>query len=479
MTTNLWAAYPATYRAREIKILAGWISSGESGSVVGLSGCGRSNLLGFLCYRPEVLQAYLLPEAGPVALIQVDLNNLPASNLSTLYRMILRSFYRVRDQFDQTLQQKIITLYQENRLERDPFLPQSALQELLLLFQAQHTRVVLVLNRFDRFCQIATLQMVNTLRGLRDDFKDTLCYIAGMSQEAAYLPDPTILGDMYELLDNYICWLGTMNDDDARNLITRATRAASALPSEADVTTMLALTGGYPALLRAACYWWLATENRPVHPEWTAALFAERSIQHRLTKIWAGLTQEEQFVLSELQKLQMTVEITTKKQLLEDKAKTFHKIRQDFAVQRHEILSRMAEKGVCVQTETGWSITADLLTDYVARVKERGRGRIWLDEQTGEVFQGQTPVKDLTALEVSVLSFLVKHPRIRHTKTDLIVNTWPDELCQHGVTDNSLYQVVSTLRKTIEPNPSLPSYLLTWRGKPEGGYQFFPEGRPG
>jgi DNA-binding response OmpR family regulator len=479
MTTNLWAAYPATYRAREIKIMAGWISSGESGSVVGLSGCGRSNLLGFLCRRPEVLQTYLLPEASPVALIQVDLNNLPASNLSTLYRVILRSFYRVRDQFDPTLAQKITTLYQENRMERDPFLPQSGLQELLVLFQAEHVHVVLVLNRFDRFCQIATLQMINTLRGLRDDFKDTLCYIAGMSQEAAYLPDPTILGDMYELLDNYICWLGTMNDDDARNLIARATRAAHASPSEADVIAMLALTGGYPALLRAVCYWWLATEKKPAHPEWVTTLLAERSIQHRLAKIWAGLTQEEQFVLSELQKLQMTVEITTKRQLLEDKTKPLQKIFQDFATKHHDILSRLAEKGVCARAETGWRITADLLADYVAGVKERGRGRIWLEEQTGEVFQGQTLIKDLTALGISVLSFLVKHPRIRHTKTDLIVNTWPDELCEHGVTDNSLYQVISTLRKTIEPNPSRPAYLLTWRGKPEGGYQFFPEGRPG
>jgi hypothetical protein len=300
-----------------------------------------------------------------------------------------------------------------------------------------------------------------------------------MSQEAAYLPDPAILGDMYELLDNYICWLGAMNDDDARNLMARATRAASVSPSEADLTAMLALTGGYPALLRAVCYWWLATEEKPVHPEWGTALSAERSVQHRLAKIWAGLTQEEQFVLSELQKLQMTGEITTKRQLLEDEAKTFHKILQGFAVQHHDLLSRMAEKGVCAQAETGWGVTADLLTDYVARVKERGRGKIWLDEQTDEVYQGQTPLKGLTALEVSVLSFLVKHPRIRHTKTDLIVNTWPDELCEHGVTDNSLYQVVSTLRKTIEPNPSQPAYLLTWRGKPEGGYQFFPEGRPG
>jgi hypothetical protein len=470
--------YPVTYRAREMKILAGWIAAGESGAVVGLSGCGRSNLLGFLGHRPEVLQDYLGPQTRPVALIQVDLYNLPVNNLSTLYRVILRAFYRVAAQFESPLQQKIITLYHENRTERDPFLPQSALQELLLLFQTQHVQVVLVFNRFDRFCQMASLQMVNTLRGLRDDFKDTLCYIAGMTQEAAYLSDPTILGDMYELLDNYVCWLGAMNNDDARNLITRATRAGVS-PSGTDVTHMLALTGQYPALLRATCYWWLTNPKRPAHSEWPATLLAEHSIQRRLTKIWNGLTQEEQFILSELQKSQtITVAEMAQSGAGENKPKTSPGIFQEFAKQHFHTLTLLAEKGVCRQTETGWCMASDLLAGYVARIKGRGRGKIWLDKETGEIYQGQTLLEGLTTLEISVLSFLIKHPRIRHTKTDLIVSTWADELRQQGVTDNSLYQVILGLRKAIEPNPGKPVYLITWRGKPEGGYQFFPEGRP-
>jgi DNA-binding winged helix-turn-helix (wHTH) protein len=73
---------------------------------------------------------------------------------------------------------------------------------------------------------------------------------------------------------------------------------------------------------------------------------------------------------------------------------------------------------------------------------------------------------------------LIEHPYDRHAKTDLIFQTWPDELRQHGVSDDALYQIIMEIRKQIEPNPSKPHYLMTWRGKPEGGYQFFPEGRP-
>jgi hypothetical protein len=282
-----------------------------------------------------------------------------------------------------------------------------------------------------------------------------------MAQEVAYLPDPTILGEMYELLDNYVCWIGAMNEEDCRNLVTRAVHTATSPPSDTDIMTMLNWTGYFPALLRATCQWWLTTENKPPHSEWGPTLLAELSIQHRLRKMWVGLTQEEQFILAELQKLQP---VTTK---------------QEFVQQHQSILIRLAEKGVCSQSGTGWRVSGDLLASFVAEVKGRGRGRIWLNDQTEEIYQGQTLVQNLTALERSVLAFMAKHPRIRHTKTDLIINTWPDELRQQGVTDNSLYQVISTIRREIEPDPTDPSYLINWRGKPEGGYQFFPEGRPG
>jgi hypothetical protein len=322
--------------------------------------------------------------------------------------------------------------------------------------------------------------MVNTLRGLRDDFKDTLCYIAGMNQEVAYLPDPSMLGDMDELLDNCVCWVGTLNSQDARHLIHNVTRTASIPPSESELATLITLSGGYPALLRTACNWWLTTANKPDRAEWLQALLAERSMQPRLAKIWQGLTQEEQFILSELQKLQATTPKVTAAGDDSDSNKARHadqKMR-DFGGRHQAILDQLTAKGVCCPTETGWRIAAELMAAYVAQVEGRGRGRIWLDAHTEEIYQGQTLLQDLTALERSVLSFLIKQPRISHTKTDLIVNAWPDELRQQGVTDNSLYQLISTLRKQIEPHPSEPAYLITWRGKPEGGYQFFPEGRP-
>jgi len=211
---------PESYRAKEMKVLARWILAGESGSVVGLAGCGRSNLLDFLCHRPEVLVDQMPAGVRPIAFISVDLNHLPANNPATLYRVLLRSFYWEREHFDQHIRDRIIALYQENRTTQDPFVSQSALHEILFAFRAQQTQVVLVLNRFDRFCyqSEANPQMIYTLRGLRDSFKENLCFIAGMRQEVAYLADPKALGDMYELLES-TCWVGPMVDQDARYVL--------------------------------------------------------------------------------------------------------------------------------------------------------------------------------------------------------------------------------------------------------------------
>jgi hypothetical protein len=476
-----WKAYRLTYRAEQMQTLAGWILAGVSGSVVGLAGAGKSNLLGFLCHRTEALQSYLAPQAGLVALIPVDLNNLLSNTLATFYRVILRSFYEVRDRFDQSLQQAITDLYRENRAASDPFLPQSALRELLLQFQTQRVQVVLVLDPFDRFAQTATPQMLDTLRGLRDSFKDTLCYIVGTRQEVIYLFDPAALGEMYEILDTHVCWVGPMNESDARQLIAEETHIALAPPNEAEVSHLLTLTGGYPSLLKAACHWWLATPDKPAASEWALALLAERSIQSRLEEIWAGLTQEERQTLSEMQKGQTRVAALASGEKAGDKKAQEALDNATLYLERQHrcALPRLNAKGLCQRTDTGWRIFADLFAAYVANAEGWGSGRIWLDEKTDELYQGPTLLEDLTPLERAVLSFLARNPRVRHTKTDLIVSTWPDELRQQGVSDDSLYQVIGGLRKKIEPNPAKPCYIINWRGRPEGGYQFFPEGRPG
>jgi hypothetical protein len=469
-TNRSWSAYPNTYCAAEMQQLARWIQTNSSGSVVGLAGAGKSNLLGFLCHRPDALQNYLAPSDKSVALIPVDLNNLPANNLATLYRVILRSFYEVQHQFETPLQETITALYHDHRSTRDAFLAQSALRELLLLFQAHQMRVVLVLDRFDKFCRQATLPMTDTMRGLRDSFKDTLSYIAGMRQEVVYLSDPTVLGELYELLDTHVCWVGSMDEADARRLIADETLLAATPPTEADIRSFLNLSGGHPALLKVTCHWWLAGPDRP-HQEWTEVLLAERTIQYRIKELWNGLSQEEQRVLSEVQALAARSRGRKRGDNLQAS--------QELYRQQKPVLDHLAAKGIGQPSKRGWQISSLLLAAYIALVGGRSRGKLWFDQRLNLIYQGQTSLDNLSPLENSLLKFLVSHPHVRHTYTDLIEAAWPEDIHLEGVSTEALYQLVRGLRRQIEPTPSQPRYIVNWRGRPEGGYQCFPEGRPG
>ena len=453
-----------------MSILAGWIEAGISGSVVGSAGIGKSNLLGFLCHRPDALLQYLPSGATAPVLIPVDLNNLPADDTATLYRVILRSFYESRGQFETSLKDIIATLYLENRAARDPFLPHSALRELFLELQEEQVRAVLVLDRFDRFCQDVAPEMTDTLRGLRDSFKDTLCYIVGMRQEVSYLDNPAALGELYELLDTYVCWVQPMDEAAARQLIVDETSAGREAPADVDILRFLDLTGGHPALLKATCHWW-RNMTEWTDRDWIDLLMETSSIQHRLEKIWRSFTLVEQQVLGDIHKWHLKAESEAPAQ-----KKAWPGIKPDH--QQQKAADLLAQKGVTMPVDGGWRIGASLLDTYVAQTSSLSPGALWLDDPADTLNQGNKVLEGLTPLENGLLCFLIRHPRARHTHTALIEAVWPEDVSKEGVSTEALYQVVRGLRRKIEPEPSLPHYIVNWRGSPEGGYQCFPEGRP-
>jgi DNA-binding winged helix-turn-helix (wHTH) protein len=453
-----------------MSILVGWIEAGLSGSVVGAAGIGKSNLLGFLCHRPDALRQYLAPDAPATALISVDLNNLPADDTATLYRVILRSFYESSKQFDAPLQEIITSLYQENRTARDPFLPHSALRELILAFQEQQIQVALILDRFDRFYQDVAPEMTYTLRGLRDSFKDTVCYIAGMRQEVGYLSDPAALGELYELLDTNICWVQPMCEADAREMIAGQSSLGPA-PSEDDICQFLALSGGHPGLLKAIYHWWRTNPGRPDR-DWRDLLLETPSIQHRLQNIWRSLTLSEQQVMGAVHESQVKTNLPAY-------ARQKDRQEKELDSQQRKTTDLLAKKGLIVPQDDGHRIGASILDAYVGQMTSFSPGFLWQEQATGILYQGNKTLDNLSPLEGGLLDFLIRHPRTRHTHTDIIEAVWPDDMNKEGVSTEALYQVVRGLRRKIEPEPSQPHYIINWRGSPEGGYQCFPEGRPG
>ena len=119
-----------------------------------------------------------------------------------------------------------------------------------------------------------------------------------------------------------------------------------------------------------------------------------------------------------------------------------------------------------------------LLKQHVVAQAEAEPDRLYIDEETAELWQGPSIISTLTNLERKALAYLLARPRLRVSKTELIEGVWPEDVTKDGVMDDALYQVVRGIRCKIETDPSRPCYLVTWRGRPEGGYQLFPDGRP-
>ena len=457
-----WTNHDLTYRAKEVRILSQWILTGASGSVIGLGGSGKSDLLGFLCHRPEALNDYLPAQGQPVMILPMDLNTLPAGTLSALFRVILRTFYEHRHRFPPQSQEVITNIYLENRGHSDPFLSQSGLRELLLHLQQKNHRIVFALDRFDALSTVLTSEMGDNLRGLRNGFKETLSYIAYMNHGLAYLPNPEAFGDLKRLLDQQSCVIGPMNEKDTRDTIARRVAVVEAKPTEEEVRHIWHLTGGYPSLVMLACRWWLTTSTRPPLEKWLDTLMQQENVRHRLEDIWAGLTQEEQLVITEVHKA----------------STSGPSLQQEIGKRYRTILDELLEKGLCLAMGESWSLFCALFAEHVANVGGFSRGKIWLDRDSQALYHGQDAMDDLTPKERAILHFLAPQPYARHSYTDIILAAWTEEERYHGVTNDSLYQVIRTLRQKIEPIPSKPVYVVNWRGKPEGGYQFFPEGKP-
>jgi len=473
--------YPPDYRSHEMQFIANWMKEGISGCVVGLPGTGRSTFLRLISTRPDALKPYLQELPYSVHLVPIDLNILPDLTPATFYRTLLRAFYRARQQFSSEIAEKITSIYQRHSQTRDPFLSQTGLIEILDLLSSEQIRISWVLNRFDEFCQRVPFQTAqklnNTLRGLRDHFKDTLCIIVGTKQQLRYALDPPSVGLLYPILDTNVCWIGPLKETDARHRIRHRLQNASLKLSEKDVTYLWQLTGGYPSLIVVVCHWWKTERASELgFSAWQKILLEKESIRHRLQEIWHSLTQEEQFVLSEVVKLQAEFDAIASSSNKADSILHEHSP-AGFPLEFNEVLQNLQKKGVCVKGSK-WQLQGDIFQNYIAKMTKKSRGKIWFDKQTDNFYQGQKCIDSLAPLERSILQAMINNPQKRLSYTEIIEDAWPQDTVREGVSTEALYQHIKGLRQKIEPHRNHPLYIINWRGQPEGGYQFFPEGRP-
>jgi hypothetical protein len=242
--TSPWEAYPITYRQQEATQILAAVQTGECASVVGLSGSGKSNLLGFLAHREDAFP-------HPVVLIDCNrLRQLTFENLFQLIRLALGDSSPSEDEFS-----TLDTLINQH-------------------LEANGGKLTPLLDRFETLADQP--EITSSLRALRDLHKYRLTYVTATRRPL----DPH--SELAELTFAHTLWLGPLSQSDTYWNVARYARRIGVNWGEEIAQQMLQLTRGYPSLLRATCEAHAAGTDLTL-----GALRKHPAIQRRLEEFWA------------------------------------------------------------------------------------------------------------------------------------------------------------------------------------------------
>ncbi len=289
---SAWDIYPSDYRAAEVRAITTATRAGECVALVGLSGSGKSNLLGFLAHRQS---------SNTMPYVLVDCNRLSDSSPQALFRLIHRTVDETVPPLargDREASREAIAKHPPKRSEvgersgegsgvRDEW------EALDTAFSRRlggpGSSLSLLLDRFDALTQPADPALWGGLRALRDAHKFQLSFVT-----ATRRPLPTH-NELSELFYAHLVWLGPLSEEDAGWNVTRYAERRGVRWDDSIAQKLIGASGAYPALLRAACE---ACADGAA-PE-ANSLAAHPAVKRRVEEFWADNPTSEELRLSHL-----------------------------------------------------------------------------------------------------------------------------------------------------------------------------------
>ncbi|HLE30623.1 MAG TPA: winged helix-turn-helix domain-containing protein [Anaerolineales bacterium] len=257
---SIWDAYPPDYRAQEVQAILTAVKAGECASVVGLSGAGKSNLLGYLAHTQAPVR---------LAFALVDCNRLPDTSPEAFFRLARSAV----DPHPPTPREA--PLEQSERGSPEAGEGEFAALDAAIEKQLAEKQGLCLL--FDRFDALAHPAIFGNLRALRDAHKYRLTFLI-----AARRPlDPH--NELAELFYAHTLWLGPLSESDARWNVARYAERRGVKWDEAVTQTIVALSRGYASLLRAVCEAYADGAALEVK-----TLLEHRAVRARVEEFWAG-----------------------------------------------------------------------------------------------------------------------------------------------------------------------------------------------
>jgi hypothetical protein len=237
MNSNPWKQHPDNYRAQAVQAVLTALRAGESVSVIGLSGMGKSNLLGFLANRK------MGGSDKQILGILVDCNRLIDYSASGLFEFMLSGF-------EQSSGNRLSASAQPSS---DAYIN---LENAVSLSDAP--AFSFLFDGLDPAAAYLDHLFFNRLRALRDANKYRLSYLTATRQPLRGLSGWENVREIDDLFSSNQVWLQPLDEPDARWSIQRLVERHDSAFSENENLEILRLSGSHPGLLKAIALGWLS-----------------------------------------------------------------------------------------------------------------------------------------------------------------------------------------------------------------------------
>ena len=298
-------------------------------------------------------------------------------------------------------------------------------------------RVVFLIDEFDVLCSKLSSQTFAALRSLRDDYKYRLMFVVASRKEIARLREKDGDIESFEgLLAPNTIWLGSYSEDDARYMLHRLEERHKAKLDGKRMREVLVRTGGHPGLIRVVFP--LASDKLANLDE---ILASDKGVRDGCQRILTNsLDESDQRSMANLA------------------SETGHR-------PPPEIMQRLQGRGL---VGGPWAkpdaIFSPLLADYICREKPSAVAHIFIDHLKHIIWVDEHKIEKLAPLEYKLIEYLDTRRGEICKRDEIIANLYPDQKNANGVSDASIDAILKRLRKSIEPEPEQPRFILTLRG---------------
>ncbi len=290
-------------REQDARNIATAILTGDCTSVIGFSNMGKSTLLREMC-TPDARTLLLGDKKDAWLFVYVDCNLMPERSEQALHEATLRAVLSTlrREGASADLMYRLNDLYSQVVEPATPIRSPLAFDDALREVCEESGRGLAILfDEFDDpFEKLAGRAYLN-LRGIKDQFRDSLVYVAATERPLAAIRDDHEASEFIELFNTRERWIGFLSHADARAVTIELAQGAT----PEDIEFIVQQAGGHSGLIDAVTgVWQRIAAGTPENARKDAYALAQQTLDNlpnvraECAKLWSQLTDAERSALT-------------------------------------------------------------------------------------------------------------------------------------------------------------------------------------